>query len=69
MPNYVSVHQMRNHYKGDGVSEYIHKNFEFKVRNEISINSEHIDQSVWNIYMKKGGTLYSMLSINHPMAE
>ena len=29
LPNYVSVHQMRNHYKGGGVSVYIHKNSEF----------------------------------------
>ena len=27
LPNYVSVHQIRNHYKGGGVSVYIHKNF------------------------------------------
>ena len=29
LPNYVGVHQIKNHYKGGGVSVYIHKNFEF----------------------------------------
>ena len=27
--DYVSVHQIRNHHKGDGISVYNHKNFEF----------------------------------------
>ena len=43
LPNYVSVHQIRNHYKGGGVSVYIHKNFEFKIRNDLSINSKDIE--------------------------
>ena len=30
--NYVSVHQIRNHYKVGGVSVYIHNNVEFKIR-------------------------------------
>ena len=33
-PNYVSVHQIKSHYKGSGVSVYIYKNFEFKIRND-----------------------------------
>ena len=36
------MHQIRNHYKGDGVSIYIHKNFQFKIRNDISINCKDI---------------------------
>ena len=43
LPNYVSGHQIRNHYKGGGVSVYIHKNFEFKIRNDLSINSKDIE--------------------------
>ena len=43
LPNYISVHQIRNHYKEGGVSVYIHKNFEFKVRNDLSINSKDIE--------------------------
>ena len=43
LPNYVSIHQIRNHYKGGGVSVYIHKNFKFKIRNNPSINSRDIE--------------------------
>ena len=43
LPNYVSVHHIRNHYKGGGVSVYIHKNFKFKIRNDLSINSKDIE--------------------------
>ena len=39
----INVHQIRNHYKGGGVSVYIHKNFEFKIRNDLSINSKDIE--------------------------
>ena len=48
LPNYVHVHQIRNHYKGGGISVYIHKNFEFKIRNDLSINSKDIESiDVW----------------------
>ena len=43
LPNCVSVHKIRNHYKGGGVSVYIHKNFEFKIRNDLSISSKDIE--------------------------
>ena len=43
LPNYVSVHQIRNHYEEIEVSVYIDKNFEFKIRNDLSINSKDIE--------------------------
>ena len=43
LPNYISVHQIRNHYKGVGISVYIHKIFEFRIRNELSINCKDIE--------------------------
>ena len=43
LPNYVNVHQIRNLYKGGGVAIYIHKNFEFKIRDDLSINSKDIE--------------------------
>ena len=67
--NYVSVHQIKNHYKGGGVSVYIHKNFEFKIRNDVSINSEDIESISVELLYEKGGTLYLMLSIDHPTAK
>ena len=67
--NYVSVHQIKNHYKGGGVSVYVHKNFEFKIRNDVSINSEDIESIGVELLYEKGGTLYLMLSIDHPTAK
>ena len=43
LPHCVSVHQIRNHYKGGGVSVNIHKNFEFKIKNDLSINNKDIE--------------------------
>ena len=42
LTNYVSVHEIRNHDKGGEVSVYIHKKFEFEIRNSLSINSKDI---------------------------
>ena len=69
LPNYVSVHQIRNHYKGGGVSVYIHKNFKLNSEMILALIVKILNQSVWNFYMKKGGTLYLMLSIDHPTAK
>ena len=38
LPTYVSVHQVTTYYKEDGFPIYINKNFEFKLRNDLSIN-------------------------------
>ena len=69
LPNYVIVHQIRNHYKGGGVSVYIHKNFKLNSEMILALIVKILNQSVWNFYMKKGGTLYLMLSIDHPTAK
>ena len=67
--NYVSVHQIKNHYKGGGVSVYIHKNFEFKITNDVSIISEDIESIGVELLYEKRGTLYLMLPIDHPTAK
>ena len=58
--NYVSADQIRNHYKGEGVSVYIHLNsemIEFKIRDDLSINSKDIDTvSVELLYGKRINT-------------
>ena len=69
LPNYVSVHQIKNHYKGGGVSVYIHKNFEFKIRNDLSINSKDIGSIGLEILHEKGATLHLMSSIDHPTGK
>ena len=61
-PDYVSVHQIRNHYKGKGFSVYIHKNFEFKIRNDLSINSKDIESiDVELLYEKMRNTLFNVV--------
>ena len=69
LPIYVSVHQIRNHYKGGEVSVYIHKNFEFKIRNNLSINSKDIESIGVEPLYEKRGTLYLMLPIDHLAAK
>ena len=60
--NYVSIQQIRNHYKGGGVSVYIHKNFEFKIRNDLSINSKDIESiDVELLYEKRRNTLFNVV--------
>ena len=62
LPNYVSLHQIRNHYKGGGVSVYIHKNFEFKIRNDFSINSKGIESiGVELLCEKRRNTLFNVI--------
>ena len=62
LPNYVSVHQIRNHNKGGGVSVYIHQNFKFKIRNDLSINSKDIESIVVELlHEKRTNTLFNVV--------
>ena len=71
LPNYVSVHQIRNHYKGDKIDKNfmkfirirkIHKNFEFKIRNDLSINSKDIESiGVELLCEKRRNTLFNVI--------
>ena len=69
LPNYVSIHQIRNHYKGDRVSVYIHKSFDFKTKNDLSIDNKDIESIGVKLLYKKGETVYLMLSVDHPTAK
>ena len=52
--NYVSVHQIRNHYKQGEVPLYIHENFEFKIRNDlVALIVQILNKLVWNFCMKQ----------------
>ena len=60
LPNYV--HQIRNHCKGGGVSVYIHKNFEFEIRNDLSINGKDIKSiGMELLYEKRRSTLFNVI--------
>ena len=39
LPDYKSIHQVRNYSKGGGVSIYVNKSLTFKLRPDLSINS------------------------------
>ena len=43
LDNYYSVHQTRDNKKGGGICIYIHKQLEFKLRNDIDIFSNEIE--------------------------
>ena len=61
LPNSASVHQIKNHYKGGGVSAYNH-NFEFKIRNDHSINSEDIESiGVELLLGKRSNSLFNVV--------
>ena len=68
--NYVSVHQIKNHYKGGGISVYIIIRISnLKSEMILALIVKIMNQSVWNFCMKKEGTLYLMLSIDHQTAK
>ena len=61
IPNYVSIHQIRSHCKGGMVSTYIQKNFEFKIRNNLSVNCKDIESiGVQLLHKKKKNTLFNV---------
>ena len=43
LPNYKSNHQARCDRKGGGVSNYVHKSLDFKIRPDLSINNVNIE--------------------------
>ena len=43
LDNYYSVHQTRNNQKGGGICIYIHKQLEFKLKNDIYIFNNEIE--------------------------
>ena len=69
LPNYVSVHQIRNHYKGEGFQYILIRISNLKSEMILALTVKILNQSLWNFCMKKGGTLYLMLSIDHPTAK
>ena len=62
LPNYMSKHQVRSDRRGGGVSIYVHKMFDFKVRSDLSINNKVIELiSVEISSNKKRNTLVNIL--------
>ena len=62
LPNYMSKHQVRSDRRGGGVSIYVHKTFDFKVRSDLSINNKDIKSISEEISSnKKQNTLVNTL--------
>ena len=56
LPDYKSIHQIRNHSRRGGVSIYIHKNLSFKIKYDLSIigkNAESISVEIISNYSAK----------------
>ena len=62
LPNYKSIHQVRNYSKGGGVSIYINKSLNFKLRPDLSINSRDVESlSIEILFNKERNTLINVL--------
>ena len=58
----MSKHHVRSDRRGSGVSIYVHKTFDFKVRSDLSINNKNIESiSVEISSNKKRNTLNNIL--------
>ena len=53
LPHYNSVHQLRGHGKGGGVSICIIDSFNYKVRTDLSVNNNDIESLSIKILFKK----------------
>ena len=53
MPNYKSIHQVRNYSNGGGVSICINKSLNFKLRPDLRINSRDVESLSIEILFNK----------------
>ena len=62
MPNYKSIHQVRNYGKGGGVSIYENKSLNFKLRPDLSISSRDVESiSIEILFYKEQYILINVL--------
>ena len=62
LPNYKSIHQIRNYSKRGGVSIYINKSLNFKLRPDLSINSRDVESlSIEILFYKEWNTSINVL--------
>ena len=62
LPHYNSVHQLRGHGKGGGVSIYMNDSFNYKVRTDLSVNNNDIESpSIETLFEKKSNILINDL--------
>ena len=62
LPNYKSIHQVRNYSKGRAVSIYINKSLNFRLRPDLSINSRNVESlSMEILFYKERDILINVL--------
>ena len=62
LPNYKSIHQVRNYSKEGGTSIYINKFLNFKLRADLSINNREVESlSLEILFDKEQNTLINVL--------
>ena len=62
LPNYKSIHQVRNYNKGGETSVYINKSLNIKLRPDLSINNRDVDSlSIEVLFYKERNTLINVL--------
>ena len=62
LPNCASIHQVKNHSKGGGVSIHINKSLNCKLRTDLSINSLDVESlSIEILCDKEQNTLINVL--------
>ena len=62
LPNYTSIHQVRTHRRGGGVSLYIQNSVEFKIRKDLSINSDDVESiSVELLFENSKNSVFNVL--------
>ena len=62
LPNYKSIHQVRNYSKGGGTSVYINKSLNIKLRPDLSINNRDVNSfSIEVLFYKERNTLINVL--------
>ena len=66
MSNYKSIHQVRNYSKRGGVSIYIYKSLNFKLRLDLIINSQDVESISKEILFNKERNTVKNVLHRHP---
>ena len=66
LPNFKSIHQVRNYSKGRGDSIYINKPLNFKLRQDLSINSRDVESLTIEILFDKERNTFNKCFVKPP---
>ena len=66
LPNFKSIHQVRNYSKGGGDSIYINKSLNFKLSQDLSINSRDVESLTIEILFDKERNTFNKCFVKPP---